>query len=290
MGYTRRGFKGGTRQTTLVGDISDAVTTITGSDFSTWTGVTDNGPAAATINQGESDEETITFTGISGNNLTGVTRGEAGTTEQAHTSGAKIDHTSSVTDFDEANAHIADTTLDHHTQYAKTDGSRTITGGVSIVPTTTNVVGLSLNVPAGQTSDLVQYLVNSAVKYKVTTTGAVQATGVTSGFGRGATGGGGQYVELSEDGINTFVKAKGTTTDVALVLRPLGTSSVSLQTPGGSVGVAVKDAGAGVLVGFYGTTPVAKPTATGSRGGNAALASLLTALANLGLLVDSTSA
>lgn len=43
-------------------------------------------------------------------------------------------------------------------------------------------------------------------------------------------------------------------------------------------------------VGFYDTAPAAKPTVTGSRGGNAALASLLTALAGLGLITDSTSA
>lgn len=34
---------------------------------------------------------------------------------------------------------------------------------------------------------------------------------------------------------------------------------------------------------------VAKPTASGSRGGNAALASLCTALENLGLITNSTS-
>lgn len=43
-------------------------------------------------------------------------------------------------------------------------------------------------------------------------------------------------------------------------------------------------------IGFYGTTAQAKQTATGSRGGNAALASLLTALATIGLITDSTSA
>lgn len=43
-------------------------------------------------------------------------------------------------------------------------------------------------------------------------------------------------------------------------------------------------------VGFYGTNPVAKPAVTGSRGGNAALASLLTALASQGLITDSTTA
>lgn len=43
-------------------------------------------------------------------------------------------------------------------------------------------------------------------------------------------------------------------------------------------------------IGFYNTAPVAKPTVTGSRGGNAALASLLTALAGQGLLTDSSTA
>jgi hypothetical protein len=43
-------------------------------------------------------------------------------------------------------------------------------------------------------------------------------------------------------------------------------------------------------IGFNGSQPVAKPTITGSRGGNAALASLLTALSDMGLIVDSTSA
>lgn len=46
----------------------------------------------------------------------------------------------------------------------------------------------------------------------------------------------------------------------------------------------------GSNVGFYNTTPAAKQTVTGSRGGNAALASLLTALAAIGLVTDSSSA
>lgn len=43
-------------------------------------------------------------------------------------------------------------------------------------------------------------------------------------------------------------------------------------------------------VGFNNTTPVAKPTVTGAKGSNAALASLLTALAATGILTDSSSA
>jgi len=45
----------------------------------------------------------------------------------------------------------------------------------------------------------------------------------------------------------------------------------------------------GSTVGFYNTTPIAKPTVTGAKGGNVALGNLLTALANLGLLTDSTT-
>ena len=44
------------------------------------------------------------------------------------------------------------------------------------------------------------------------------------------------------------------------------------------------------LAGFYGATPATKRSITGSRGSNAALASLLTELATLGLLTDNTSA
>lgn len=43
-------------------------------------------------------------------------------------------------------------------------------------------------------------------------------------------------------------------------------------------------------LGFFNATPVAKPSVTGSRGGNAALADLLTDLASLGLITDSTTA
>jgi hypothetical protein len=46
----------------------------------------------------------------------------------------------------------------------------------------------------------------------------------------------------------------------------------------------------GPTLGFYNGPGVAKPTVTGSRGDNAALASLLTALSTLGLLTDSTTA
>jgi hypothetical protein len=42
-------------------------------------------------------------------------------------------------------------------------------------------------------------------------------------------------------------------------------------------------------LGFYNAAPIAKPTVTGAKGGNAALTSLLTQLATLGLVTDSTT-
>lgn len=46
----------------------------------------------------------------------------------------------------------------------------------------------------------------------------------------------------------------------------------------------------GGFVGFYGRPAVSRRTVTGSRGGNAALASLLTALETVGLIIDNSSA
>ncbi|MEC9018237.1 MAG: hypothetical protein VYC29_10030, partial [Pseudomonadota bacterium] len=53
-------------------------------------------------------------------------------------------------------------------------------------------------------------------------------------------------------------------------------------------GVNMLQISAGAL-GFFGDAPVAKPTVTGSRGGNAAVTSLLTQLASLGLITNGTS-
>jgi hypothetical protein len=55
-------------------------------------------------------------------------------------------------------------------------------------------------------------------------------------------------------------------------------------------GLRLEADGAAARLGFFGGAAVAKPTVTGSRGANAALASALTALSSLGLLTDSSTA
>lgn len=66
------------------------------------------------------------------------------------------------------------------------------------------------------------------------------------------------------------------------LLSTSGTAGANVQVSGG-----LDVTGA---AGFNGAGPQAKPTVTGSRAGNAALASLLSALAAYGLITDSSSA
>lgn len=74
---------------------------------------------------------------------------------------------------------------------------------------------------------------------------------------------------------------------VGLGSRTLSIGGVDALLLGDSEDIAI--GGSGASIGFFGTGPTSKPVVSGSRGGNAALASLLTALANLGLITDSSS-
>jgi hypothetical protein len=59
---------------------------------------------------------------------------------------------------------------------------------------------------------------------------------------------------------------------------------------GSSTPVMVLDEGSTQKIGVFNVTPVARQAVTGSRGGNAALASLITAMASYGWVTDSSSA
>lgn len=96
-----------------------------------------------------------------------------------------------------------------------------------------------------------------------TVTNASSVTGVKIVAGAS---GGGVTMQVTSSGLNESVSIKA-----------LGTGSVIL-------GAATNN-----KVGFFGGNGTTQPTISGSRGANAALADLLTALASMGLLVDSTS-
>jgi hypothetical protein len=65
---------------------------------------------------------------------------------------------------------------------------------------------------------------------------------------------------------------------------------ISIETASGPM-IAIQEATFGTpTMAFFGKTPlVQKPTISGSKGGNVALGNLLTALAGLGLINDSTT-
>jgi hypothetical protein len=101
--------------------------------------------------------------------------------------------------------------------------------------------------------------------------------------------GGGQFIGRSINtagsatiGTGLTVTSGGATITAAGVAITAG----GLAVVGGSATDTLKVTG---NQGFYNTAPISKQTVSGSKASNAALASLMTALAALGLVTDSTS-
>lgn len=99
-----------------------------------------------------------------------------------------------------------------------------------------------------------------------------------------------------------LINAAGNQARVRLGSGSPGTLQFSNEADGGLTNFSCDDAGgtartcislgtasSASALAFHGTAAINKPTVTGSRAANAALASLLTALANYGLLVDSST-
>lgn len=94
-------------------------------------------------------------------------------------------------------------------------------------------------------------------------------------------------------GSDVAFTATGIDANIAVDVNAKGTGSVKLIS-NGITSVFATSTGAmigntGQSIGFYGATRVAKQTVTGAKGANAALTSLLTALAALGLITDSST-
>lgn len=136
---------------------------------------------------------------------------------------------------------------------------------VSIIGDTTFSGGLNVGTATGATAGQVRgsgYLMASGV-------GTLPASAVLAmGYDAGSTRGllvainSGAYLRLDIEALD-------------LRLKYQSTNRIQINSTG---------------IGFFAATPVAKPTVTGSRGGNAALASFLTAAANLGLITNSSTA
>lgn len=118
--------------------------------------------------------------------------------------------------------------------------------------------------------------------------GAFETSGSTRALGSNVSGTGGYGMELSLSGTTGYLQSYDRTGSayLAMIIRGLSIALNPNNVNNINLGVS---AGA-PTEGFFGTAAIVKPTVTGSRAGNAALASFLTALANLGLIVNSTTA
>jgi hypothetical protein len=129
--------------TTLNGSINDTVQTIT---LTSVTALPTNGGVIVLDRQDGSGNNTptkreyVTYTSITGSNLTGCTRGVAGSTAQSHTSGSLVEETMSVTHWNDMVTFLQvehDTTGHHVISNATISAARLITSlnasGASIV-------------------------------------------------------------------------------------------------------------------------------------------------------------
>lgn len=141
MPYDRRSFAGGAASTTLTAGINASVTTVSIASATGWPDGS-GGDFFAVIDRGTASEEKVRVDTRAGTTLTLLAvggRGVDGTAAVTHALGAAIELCVTAVDLDEANAHLADTTLDHHTQYLNNARHDT---------TTRHAFGAALGTPA----------------------------------------------------------------------------------------------------------------------------------------------
>lgn len=198
----------------------------------------------------------------------------------------------SVARKDAANAFTGDQTFNNRVLIddttnatTTTDGSLQTDGGLSVVKSA--IIGAASKIYSNSTSQCIFYGYSSDVTLNNANSANGQIViGSSAAYQARFSYGGGTSGEEHVFYNNTYdytgrghvfrVRTSGTPIEVLRMVDTLV-----------SIGVDTKIVGKS---GFNGTTPIAKPTITGSRGDNAALASLLTALANYGLITDSTTA
>jgi hypothetical protein len=119
MSFERREYAGAAPATNLAAGIDSddlAVALDSGSGYPTGA----IGPFVIVIGRGLSNEEKILCSSRSSGTITVEQRGYDDTSAAAHATGESVEHCATAVDFDEANEHITNTALDHHTQYLNT--------------------------------------------------------------------------------------------------------------------------------------------------------------------------
>lgn len=160
-----------------------------------------------------------------------------------------------------------------------TNNALTITPGAA--PSSSTPITLSGSGNLQLFANTVAFVAPTVGNNLVVTPGAsVSSASITVGTsGTGVinfTGAGG--MNIGPGGANAINVLGGTSTSTAALITNVNASGGMQLGNGGN------------KLAFLGGTPIAKPTITGAKGSNAALASLLAALVNYGLVTDSTTA
>ena len=157
-----------------IGSTDTSFTVLSGTNYPT--GAT--GDFVICLDGGTSSEEKVLCSARSGAAFTVASggRGYDGTTAASHSAGTtNVTHVLSAAEIDDTSAHIYTTTRDDHTQYARTDGSRAVTGaqtfsnGLTVTAGGATVTAGGLTVSAGGA----QVSGNSKVTGTLETTGAL---------------------------------------------------------------------------------------------------------------------
>lgn len=162
-------------------------------------------------------------------------------------------------------------------------GAIASTGALAITGALTGATtgAFSSNVTVGGTlgvTGVATFVVISASA--ITVSGLINAVG---GMATGSTPASVGAIRIS-NGQGIKMRNAANTADLDLLYTVVDDVGIGDGTHGVYIG------GSGGKVGFYGTTPQTLATVTGSRGGNAALAALLTALNAMGLISNATTA
>lgn len=165
-------------------------------------------------------------------------------------------------------------------------GNLTQAGGFAVVAGGQNI---TLGTNATATVDADVFNVNVTSSANVSSTAGT--FNVATGGGAIINGGAGGAV--LEDGAGAGVNIDGAGNATVTTSNPGGIVTIS-TTGGGGSGIILHSGAVTVgqnaaELGFRGATPSVAPTITGSRGGNVALANLLTAGNTMGLWIDSTT-
>ena len=118
--YVTRDHAGGAVDTTITATVTSSGLSFTLDDPTGWPSGGAAGPFHAIVSYDLAGKEKIEFQSRTGSALTVADtgkRGIDGTSAAEHAAGAKIRHCATAIDFQEANDHITNTGLDHHTQY-----------------------------------------------------------------------------------------------------------------------------------------------------------------------------